>query len=238
MTILVMLLLLIVLIVIGFIAPTRIRISLGKTRLVVAFYLALLLVSVPVYYAIAEPVAPGPPPEPNKDVPIEEQHYHYDVQINAFYEALNEGRLTEYEGAELIGRWSFDYEEDRMRITAPDYQRYWTLIAVERESTRDGKLEMLSYAPKPPTGLVLHNPPHVRLQGDQLVITQPELVRLEEARFHHDFTMAQFTGLGFSPAQMSHIHFGHEPVLYLLIPENLRIETDTSSENLVQFVNE
>lgn len=227
-------LLFLLLIIIAFVAFSKVRISLGKTRLVVGFYMVLLFVSVPVFYAIAEPGAP----EPVEVVEIGPGQYSYhDSQINAFYDALHEGRLSEYEGAEIIVQWSFDYQAERLKITAPDYERYSTLIAVERKDVRDGKLEVLSYAPKSPNLLTVANPPDIRLKDNQLEIIQPERIHLEAVRFYHDFTMAQFTGMGFSTTRTDHF-FLDDTLLYLRIPEDLRIDTDQSTEHNIHFINE
>jgi len=228
-------LLILLLIIIPFIAFGKVRISLGKTRLVVGFYMALLFVSVPVFYAIAEPGTP----EPVEVVEIGPGQYSYqDSQINAFYDAFYEGRLDDYEGAEIIARWSFDYQEERLKITAPDYERYSTPINVERKDVRDGKLEVFGYAPKLPNRLTLANPPDIRLQGNQLEIIQPERIHLEAVRFYHDFTMAQFTGMGYSMERMGMDYSSSNMVLYLLIPEDLLIDTDKSTEHNIHFLNE
>ncbi|MDD4239080.1 MAG: hypothetical protein PHT62_11090 [Desulfotomaculaceae bacterium] len=225
-------LLILLLIIIPFIALGKVRISLGKTRLVVGFYIALLFVSVPVFYAIAKPSTP----EPFEVIEIGPGQYSYpDSQVNAFYDALYEGRLDNYEGAEIIARWSFDYQEERLKIIAPDYERYSNLIAVERKDVCDGKLEVFSYVSKSPNRLTLANPPDIRLKDNQLEILQPEKIHLEAIGFYHDFTMAQFTGTGFS-MERTHYFFG-DTVLYLRIPEDLLIDTDESTEHNIQFLN-
>lgn len=226
-------LLILLLIIIAFVAFSKVRISLGKTRLVVGFYMALLFVSVPVFYAIAKPGTP----EPFEVTEIGPGQYSYhDSQINAFYEALHEGWLDNYEGAAIIARWSFDYQEERLKITAPDYERYSTHIVLERKDVRDGKLEVLSYAPKSSNGLTLANPPDIQLKDNQLEILQPERIHLEAIRFYHDFTMAQFTGTGFSMKRTD--YFFGDTVLYLRIPEDLLIDTDESTEHNIYFLNE
>lgn len=226
-------LLILLLIIIGFFALGKARISLGKTRLVVSFYLAILFVSVPVFYAIAKPGTP----EPFEAAEIGPgQSSFHDSRINEFYEAFYEGRLDNYEGAEVNARWSFDYQEERLEITAPDHQSYSTRIILERKDARDGKLEIVSYAPIMPDRLTLANPPDIRLEDNQLVIFQPEWIRLEAIWFNHDFTMAQFTGKGLS-MERPHYFFG-DTVLYLRIPEGLLIDTDKSTEHNVYFLNE
>jgi hypothetical protein len=226
-------LLILLLIIIPFIVLGKVRISLGKTRLVVGFYMAFLFVSVPVFYAIAKPGTP----EPFEVTEIGPgQHSYHDSQINAFYDAFYEGRLDNYEGAEIIARWSFDYQEERLKITAPDYERYSTRIVLERKDVRDGKLEVLSYAPKSSNRLIQANPPDIRLKDNQLEILQPEKIHVEATRFYHDFTIAQFTGRGFS-MEKTHYFFG-DTVLYLRIPEDLQIDTDESTEHNIYFLNE
>lgn len=231
-------LLLLLMIIIAFLAISKARIPLGKTRLILGSYLVVLFICVPVFYAVAEPGAPEPLPEPEQIEIGPEQYSDYDLQINAFYDALHEGRLHEYEGAEVITEWSFDYQAERLQISFKDYQQYSNIIAVERKGNSDGKLDVLCYAPKAPDGrLRLANPPEIRLQGDELQIIMPEKIHLEEVRFLHDFTMAQFTGKGFAMDRRDHFFTGHT-VLYLQIPPDLQIETDESTEHLIQFINE
>ena len=80
----------------GVVIISTFRIPLNKTRQVIGLYLALLLVSVTVFYAIAEPGEPVPMPTPEEtDNPWEE----HDRKINTFYYALFEDRIEEYEGA-------------------------------------------------------------------------------------------------------------------------------------------
>lgn len=226
-------LLILLLIIIAFVAFSKVRISLGKTRLVAGFYMALLFVSVPVFYAIAKPGTPEPC-EVIENGPG--QYSYHDSQSNAFYDAFYEGRLDNYEGAESNARWNFDYQEERLKITAPDHERYSTRIVLERKDVRDGKLEVLSYAPKSSNRLTLANPPDIRLKDNQLEILQPEKIHLEAFWFYHDFTMAQFTGTGFS-MERPHYFFG-DTVLYLRIPEDLLIDTDESTEHNIYFLNE
>ncbi|TYO94631.1 hypothetical protein [Desulfallas thermosapovorans] len=228
-------LLVLLLIIISLVAFSKVRISLGKTRLVVGFYMVILFVSVPVYYAIAEPGTP----EPVEIVEIGPGQYSYqDSRINAFYDAFYEGRLNDYEGAEIIARWSFDYQGERLKITAPDYERYSIPINVERKDVCDSKLEVFSYVPKLPNRLTLANPPDIRLQDNQLEILQPEKIHHEAARFYHDFTMAQFTGRGYSMDRMGMDYSSSDMVIYLQIPEDLLIDTDDSTEHKIHFLNE
>lgn len=223
-------LLFLLLIIIVFFASSKVRISLGKIRLVVSLYIALLFVSVPVFYAIAKPGAP----EPIDTIENGPGQYSYhDSRIDEFYDAFYEGRLDNYKGAEINARWNFDYQGERLTITAPEHESYSTRIVLQRKDVRDGKLEVVSYAPKLPNRLTLANPPDIRLKGDHLVILQPERIHLEAIRFEHDFTVAQFTGKGFS-MERPHYFFG-DTVLYLRIPENLLVDTDESTEHNIYF---
>lgn len=231
--------LIILLIIIALVALNKAHIPLNKTRLAVGLYVALLLVSVPVFYAVAEPGAPEPMPEPRQIIERDRERITLEeIRINSFYEAFHEGRLSEYEGAEIIARWRFDYQEESLEITFQDYRLYSTLIAVERKEADDGQLDVLYYAPKQPFDLTLVNPPDIRLAGNQLQILEPERLHLEVVQFFHDFTMAQFTGLGISSTRGAPVFFGDNSILYLRIPEDLRIDTDESTEHRILFINE
>jgi hypothetical protein len=222
-------LLFLLLISIAFFVLRKIRISLAKIRLVFAFYMALLFVSIPVFYALAKPGTP----ESFKSTETGPGQYSYHSRIDEFYDAFYEGRLDNYKGAEINARWNFDYQGERLTITAPEHESYSTRIVLQRKDVRDGKLEVVSYAPKLPNRLTLANPPDIRLKGDHSVILQPERIHLEAIRFDHDFTVAQFTGKGFS-MERPHYFFG-DTVLYLRIPENLLVDTDESTEHNIYF---
>lgn len=225
-------LLILLLIIVLFIALSKIRISFGKTNLVTGFYLLLLLTSIPVYYAIAEPKMS----EPVKVIETGPGQYKYDdFQLNTFYDAFSKGRLNQYKHAEIVAQWNFDYQEERLKITAPEDEHYFTPIAVEKKDACDGKLEVFSYAPKFPKRLTLVNPPGIRLQANKLEISPPDETYLKAVQFYHDFTMAQFTGRGTSVLRMNYL-LGHE-VLYLRIPKDLLIDTDKSTEDYLNFIN-
>jgi len=224
-------LLLLLLIGIVFFVLSKIRISPAKIRLVFAFYMALLFVSVPVFYALAKPGTP----ESFESTETGQGQYSYHSRIDEFYNAFYEGRLDNYEGAEINARWSFDYQGERLIITAPDHESYSTRIVLQRKDVRDGKLEIVSYAPKLPNRLMVANPPDIQLKDNQLVILQPESIHMETIQFEHDFTVTQFTGNEFS-MERPYYFFG-DTVLYLRAPEDLLIDTDESTENNIYYLN-
>lgn len=225
-------LLILLLIILAFIAPLRkIRISLSKTNLLVGSYLVILLTSVPAFYAIAQPNML----EEGNMIEFGPGIYKFeDPQLNAFYDAFSQGQLNQHQHAELVAQWNFDYGEGHLKISAPGYEDNLPPIAVERKDTYDGKLEVLCYAPKFPNRLTLVNPPDIHLQANQLEIVPPERIHFKAAQFYHDFTMAQFTGMGTSFVRMDY-SFNRE-VLYLRIPKDLLIDIDEGIEDSINLI--
>ncbi|UNC93488.1 hypothetical protein [Candidatus Contubernalis alkaliaceticus] len=226
---------LLVIIVIGIIIGTF-RIPLNKTRPVISLYLVLLLISTAVFYAAAEPGEPVPMPTPEEtDNPWEE----HDRQINDFYNALFENRIEEYEGAYLNKQWSFDYDQGQLLITTSDNSHPTSMIAVKRKDTEDGRIDIASYTAFPPDpNTTAVSPPEVRLSNNRLEIIPPEPTRVEMVYFFHDFTAAQFTGKGLFMGNRSFFYFSEQPVLYLQIPADLKIETNESTEFYLNYINE
>ena len=179
---------LLVIIVLGIIISTF-RIPLNKTRQVIGLYLALLLVSVTVFYGIAEPGEPVPMPTPGgTDNPWEE----HDRQIDHFYNALFEDRIEEYEGAYLNKQWSFDYDQEQLLITTSDNRQPTSMIAVKQKDEEDGRIDIASYTARPPaSNATAVSPPEIRLSNNRLEIIPPEPTCVEMVYFFHDFTAAQ-----------------------------------------------
>lgn len=222
-----------ILIFVLFAAPARASISLRKARLVLGVYLSILLVSVPVFYAVARPGVP----DSVEITEIGPGRYSYeDPQINDYYDALHQGRLGQYPGAQTIARWDFDYQEERLFITAPDYQQYSTNIYIEEKDARDGNLEIYCYAPKLPNRITLANPPKIQLQGNQLQIMSPEKMHLEAVQFYQDFTMVQFTDQGTFWGRFDFPGPTGHMVLYMRVPDGIQLEADQSVEQETIFL--
>lgn len=212
----------------------KLRIPLNRALPVISLYLALLLVSVTVFYAIAEPGEPMPMPTPEGTNNPWEEH---DRKINAFYNALFEDRIEEYEGAYLNRQWSLDYDQEQLLITTSDNRQPTSMIAVKRKDTGDGRIDIASYTAIPPaSNATAVSPPEVRLSNNRLEIIPPEPTRVEMVYFFHDFTAAQFTGKGLFMENRSFFYFSEQPVLYLQIPANLKIETNESTEHYLNYI--
>lgn len=209
---------------------SKIRIPSNKALPVVSIYLIFLLISVPVFYAVAKPVELGTNPTGET---VWEEYDHY---INEFYTAFHNGRLEDYEGATISGQWSFPYEQESLLVAISGNRNYNTMIAVKQKAENDGQIEVASYTevhPLAPTTAA--NPPEVRLVGNRLEIIPPQPKHVEMIRFNHDFTFAQFTGQGLFMQNRS--TFYHEQqVLYLQVPPGLVIDTDNSTVHILHQI--
>lgn len=217
--------LVIILIIIVFVFNmiSKIRIPINKTWPVLILYLALLLISVPVFYAIAEPGQSMPSPGPNDD----------DRHLNEFYSAIYDNRLEEYEDATINKQWSFEYDQEHLLVTASGKQNNSVMIAVKQKDVHDGKVDVANYtAVSPFSKITVANPPEVRLMGNRLEIITPQPKHVEMVRFNHDFTFAQFTGEGLF-MQSKGFFYHEQQVLYIQVPANLIIKTDNSTVHIL-----
>ena len=212
---------------------SKIRIPLNRALPVISLYLALLLVSVIVFYAIAEPGEPMPMPTL---VEIDNWEEH-DRQINEFYNALFEDRIEEYEGAYLNRQWSFDYDQEQLLITTSDNRQPSSMITVKRKDTEDGRIDIASYTAFPAdSNTTMASSPDIRLSNNRLEIIPPEPTRVEMVYFFHDFTAAQFTGKGLFMENRGFFYFSEQQVLYLQIPADLKIDTNESTEHYLNYI--
>jgi len=213
---------------------SKIRIPINKTWPMLSLYLALLLVSVPVFYAIAEPGVPMPGLGPNATG--ESLGVEYDSHLNKFYSAIYDNRLEEYEDATINRQWSFEYNQEHLLVTASGHQNYDAMIAVKQKDVNDGKVDVANYtAVSPFTKMTVANPPEVRLMENRLEIIAPQPKHVDMVRFNHDFTFAQFTGEG--TFMQDRGYFYHEQqVLYIQIPANLIIDTDNSTVHILNHI--
>ncbi|KJS13299.1 MAG: hypothetical protein VR67_04755 [Peptococcaceae bacterium BRH_c8a] len=225
--------LVIILIIIVFVFNmiSKIRIPINKTWPVLILYLALLLISVPVFYAIAEPGQSMPGPGPNATG--ESSWVEYDSHLNKFYSAIYDNRLEEYEDATINRQWSFEYDQEHLLVTASGNQNYNAMIAVKQKDVHDGKVDVANYtAVSPFSKITVANPPEVRLIENRLEIIPPQPKHVEMVRFNHDFTFAQFTGEGLF-MQSKGFFYHEQQVLYIQVPANLIIKTDNSTVHIL-----
>jgi hypothetical protein len=198
--------------------------------------LAILLISVPVFYAIAEPSEAVPLPTP--ETPNQEYWEEYNRQADAFYEAMHEGRLTEYDGAEIIKQWIFDYDQEQLLITTSDGEQYHSQIVIFRKDVNDDKITATSYTTNSVSGDNTVLPQELKLTENRLEIIKPKPTHVLMFRFFNDFTSAQFTSNGLFMGNSSHFYYSDIQVLYLEIPADLTIDTDYSTEYSLYFINE
>jgi len=216
----------------------RARLSFARTRQVMGVYLVLLLASLTVFYAMAESsqTAPAPIPERGIDGPEWDE---YNRISNEYYNAVFEGRVEEYEGAELVKEWDFDYTKEQLLLTTSDSRPYYIMIVIEEKAADDGKVEVKNYTISMEDFETYFgvNPPDVRLAGDVLEIIRPERMEIVAVRFFQDFTSAQFTGKGLNMDSRFHFYHGDHQVLYIKIPPNLQVDTDESTMHNISYVN-
>ena len=136
-------------------------------------------------------------------------------------------------------QWSFDYDQEQLLITTSDNRQPTSMIAVKRKDEEDGRIDIASYTARPPaSNTTAVSPPEVRLSNNRLEIISPEPTRVEMVYFFHDFTAAQFTGKGLFMGNRSFFYFSEQPVLYLQIPADLKIETNESTEFYLNYIND
>lgn len=223
-------------IIIVYIVIKKLNIPFSYTRLVLSIYLTFLLISVSIFYAIADP---------SESVPMsdryttEEMHLReYNTQTDEFYNALYRGQLDEYEGAIVNKQWTLEYNQERLLVTIANNRDYKPPIAIKRKDVNDGKIEVASYSSKVPASYqdIVVNPPQVSIMENQLKIIPPQPKHVEMVYFDVDIiTSAQFTGKGMFSYTGSHILPRHQ-VLYLQIPSELIIDTDNSTGLYLRYI--
>jgi len=215
----------------------RVRLSFRRVWQVTGVYLALLLASLAVFYALAASGKAETLPVPEKG-PGEGGENEYDRILGAYYDALFKGRLEEYQGAELQGKWDFNYPERRLLVRTAEKRPYYGIIAVEEKAADDGRVEARYYNVSLGGGdLFPVNPPEVKLAGEVLEIALPRRKEFMTFFFCQDFTSAQFTGKGVADISSGlYIYHGDHQVLYLKVPRGLEIDTDASIEHSVTFI--
>ncbi|WP_031515492.1 hypothetical protein [Desulfofalx alkaliphila] len=205
-------------------------ISLIGTRLVISIYLVSLLLSVPIFYAVASPTDSAAVTETAREISLEE----YSRLLDAVYE----GRLEEDKAATLNSQQSIEYNKEHLFVTGSDLQDHLVLIAVKEKVVNDGKVEVAIYSETPsPAQIAAFNPPEVRLVGDRLEIIPPQPRHVDIIYFDHDYTTsAQFTGKGLFNAGGPYLFSPRHRILYLQVPPDLKIETDNSIRHMLHYI--
>jgi hypothetical protein len=225
-----------ILIVINLIRLTGVvRLSFTRTHQVMAVYLVLLLASLTVFYTMAESRQKGPLPVPEKG--MEERDWEeFERLLSDYYDAFFEGRVEEYEGAELAKKWDFDYTGKRLLLKTADGRQYYGSIFIAEKAEDDRKVEARYYIiSRDYQDSFPVNLPEMRLAGEVLEIILPERTEIRAVRFVQDFTSAQFTGKGLTMDSDFYFYHGDHQVLYLKVPWDLQVDTDESTKHHVTF---
>ena len=223
--------LLTILLIIALIFISTGRVPLGKAKKAVVIYLAILLIAVPVYYVVAEPIETDPAPEPDHSEVNDAFWREHERRVNEFYKAAQELKLGDFEDARVVDRQDFVYEGEKILITASSFEYYGSLIILDRKDVNDGKLEITVYdLILPYSSVTVSNPPKFTLEDTNLNILQPEVMHVEEIRFSHDLTMAQFTGKGLRTGS---VFLGEHQIISIRVPRDLRIEKDKTTEHMI-----
>lgn len=215
----------------------RVRFSFARTCQVMGVYLILLLASLTAFYTMAESRQKDPVPVPEKE--LEEPDWdEYERIIRDYYNAIIGGYGEEYEGAELVKKWDFDYPGKRLLLKTADGRQYYDPIAIEEKAADDEKIEARYYTiSKNDQDFLPVIPPEVRLAGEVLEIVLPEWKEIKAICFVQDFTSAQFTGKGLeSTRNNSYPYYPSHPVLYLQVPRDLQIVINESIVPGVTFI--
>jgi hypothetical protein len=158
-----------------------------------------------------------------------------DASMN-LYDAALDGKLEETDGVYKSEQWQFDFSGNSLRIAGDDYLN--TMIIAETKDIHDGEIEVFYYV----TATILERidvtgeitTPEVTLDGNRLLINQPEQYTVEFAQFKKEFVMTQF--LRESVEQDGQIFretvFGSQ-LLYLRVPKGVQIE---DTKHGIQFV--
>lgn len=227
------------LVLVALIKLSRIHLSLRTKQLAFGFYMLLLFLTLPAFYAVAEPVETATLP-PYLQLGNNDDFWdEYNRLTNEYMDALLDGRVHTYEGARLNKKWHFSYPGERLLLTADssDYDDY--TIILKRKDTNTGTVDVYAYAADfGQYQYIPANPPEISLQGNRLEIKGPPRLQLSSIQFLADFTSAQFTGEARFGAGFNFIFFDWQNTLYLEVPEGLEIETDKTTDHSLILADE
>lgn len=212
------------LIVIAFVVVSKTRVPLGKSSVVLSMYLGILILSVGVFYFIADAEETLPPS--NSPYMREEIDWESANRLTEeFYEAAHEGSLGQFQNAHVNGQWLFEFSGERLDLNAPNGYLS-NMVVIERKENNDGVIEVTSYSTSVMLdGTSIISPPEIRLSGDRIDFLPPQPTIIELFQFFPDFTITQFTedsmfgGFKQGPG----MYWGNQ-ALHLRIPSNLQLE--------------
>lgn len=192
-----------------------------------ALYAAMLLCSVALLYTI--PNKNLIPSVTNKQKAVAINEYNKDIFLNA----AQEGRLDKVEGIYKNCEWNFDFRGKELEIITTGDER----IMAQRKSVNDGKIQVINYVTK----CIVYDvdftdkikSPNVKLEGNQLSITNPKIYVAKLINFNDDFTITQFEDRKVNKYDNRFTSEPGQKLIYLRIPKNVQL---VSTKAYVQFI--
>ncbi|PYZ94653.1 hypothetical protein CR194_03745 [Salipaludibacillus keqinensis] len=189
------------------------------TKLVLAVYIGVLIVSVPLAVFLSSQT---------ESYGIERLTYSELEKIEgSLEEALSNGEVEQMLSEQRSDKWTFNYDREELFISfQSDYMS--VEVYVERDPELDNEIEAIYFYPR----VVVDemnlsnetNPMDIEISDGRLNIKEPLETELSFAGFEREFPISQFYGESFmgrsSSSSMS------QPIIYLRIPEELELETD------------
>ncbi|OEF96613.1 hypothetical protein [Desulfuribacillus alkaliarsenatis] len=205
-----------------------------RVRWLLAGYTVLLLIAIAIFYMLPKDQFIQQDIISGSELASEEYYSHN------FYEIAKQGKLEESEGIIRNGQWSFDYNDDLLRITDSQGMPANVWIMAERSEDLEGEIQIYSYT----TRTILRGidltedikAPNVRIEGNRLIIQEALPYELYFANFKQEYVIGQF--LTSSPLVDTNYNanraiFGSR-MLLVKVPANLEVE---HGEYGIEFIN-
>ncbi|WP_147534558.1 hypothetical protein [Bacillus marasmi] len=185
-------------------------------RIMLAGYLAILLVGTVLVFTL--------PMESNISGKIV-QSERPEMEYVDLYEVALQGKLDDEKYALKQKEWSFDFKGDALELKAEVEGQFFTSIVVEKTDAADGKINAIFYKGKTYMNnwdvTAATKPARLILDGNTLMLGNPEHVQLEFSDFRNAFPVAQFTKE--RSIMQGGNFFSNQDLLYLKIPKSTKI---------------
>lgn len=157
-------------------------------------------------------------------------------RLTNFYSNMSQGKIDQIEGIKINHEWSLQLEGNKLYIKRSDYDPFGTpAIYIEKNAT-EKEIEVTQYITDHISYGYNYNdyiePPQLIFHNDELTIVKQAPLEIRIAKFHHEFTITQFTGESMFNSHMNHIT--GENVIYIRLPQGVQVDFDQDMN--IQFV--
>jgi len=160
------------------------------------------------------------------------------LQPDPLYNTLGQINIDEIKNMKTGDRYTFEYREDTLDLSANTNEYLGAIIIIEKKNTNDNVIKVSNYFnPVIVDQMIISEYPTVGavISGNSLILQSPQHINISICKLQNEFTISQFTGV-VSEFDMGS-SFSSENVLLIQIPKDLKVIS--SKENIdIHYVNE